>query len=52
MAQPYLENLTALLERAAPDFIYGDVVECRHFFSGAAAYAKAQPKKYCSYCVS
>ena len=38
MAQPYLENLTALLERAAPDFIDGDVVECRHFFSGAAAY--------------
>lgn len=39
MAQPYLENLTALLERTAPDLVDGDVVECRHFFSGAAAYA-------------
>jgi hypothetical protein len=37
MAQTYLENLMALLERTTPDLDDGDAVECRHFFSGAAA---------------
>ncbi|MBT4907975.1 MAG: hypothetical protein HOL07_15500 [Rhodospirillaceae bacterium] len=42
MAQPYLDNLTALLERTAPDLGEGDVVECRHFFSGAATYVNGR----------
>jgi len=42
MAKPYLENLTALLERTAPVLEDGDVVECRHFFSGAAAYVNGR----------
>ena len=38
MAKPYLDDLEQLLDRVAPAFGAGDVVACRHFFSGAAAY--------------
>lgn len=42
MAKPYLDDLENLLDRVAPAFGAGgdarDDIECRHFFSGAAAY--------------
>lgn len=37
MAQAYLQKLRSLLERIAPPA--GPRIECKHFFSGAAAYA-------------
>ena len=39
MAQPYLQNLTDLLALAAPRPRPKAFVACKHFFSGAAAYA-------------
>jgi TfoX/Sxy family transcriptional regulator of competence genes len=37
MARAYLQKLRALLDRIDP--VGGPPIECRHFFSGAAAYA-------------
>lgn len=42
MAKPYLEELEQLLDRVAPPFGAGEVVACRHFFSGAAAYVNGR----------
>ncbi len=39
MAEKQLQALRLLLERAGPKRDRGAVVECKHFFSGAAAYA-------------
>jgi TfoX/Sxy family transcriptional regulator of competence genes len=39
MAEPWLRELRSLLERAAPNLNPGTAIECKHFFSGAAAYA-------------
>ena len=39
MAEPWLWELRSLLERAAPNLDPGVAIECKHFFSGAAAYA-------------
>ena len=39
MAQPYLQNLTDLLTQAAPRPRPKAAIACKHFFSGAAAYA-------------
>ena len=39
MAQPYLDQLTALIRETIHSGKAGTSVECRHFFSGAAAYA-------------
>ncbi len=41
MAEEYLEQLAALLDKAAPGEIKGDL-ECKHFFSGAAVYAQGR----------
>lgn len=38
MAEPYLSDLRALLDRLAPLAGIEDEIDCRHFFSGAAAY--------------
>jgi TfoX/Sxy family transcriptional regulator of competence genes len=42
MAKLYLDDLTALIERAAPAFADGDVIACRHLFGGAAAYVNGR----------
>ena len=39
MAEPWLRDLRSLLERAAPNLDPAAAIECKHFFSGAAAYA-------------
>lgn len=39
MAEPWLRELRSLLERTSPNLDPGTAIECRHFFSGAAAYA-------------
>lgn len=39
MAEPFLRELRSLLERTSPSPGPGGAVECKHFFSGAAAYA-------------
>lgn len=39
MAEPYLRDLRSILERAGPGPDPGVAIECKHFFSGAAAYA-------------
>ncbi len=39
MAEPWLRELRSLLERTSPSLAPGVAIECRHFFSGAAAYA-------------
>ena len=39
MAQPFLDDLEALLARVAVPRDGGSEIDCRHFFSGAAAYA-------------
>ena len=41
MAKQYLEQLSLLMERAAPSSVRGSL-ECRHFFSGAAVYSKGR----------
>jgi len=38
MAKPYLENLQDLIDRLRPEIDRLNDVECKHFFSGAAAY--------------
>jgi TfoX/Sxy family transcriptional regulator of competence genes len=40
MAEPYLTDLRALLDRLAPMAGIEDDVVCKHFFSGAAAYVE------------
>ncbi|MBI3709284.1 MAG: TfoX/Sxy family protein [Proteobacteria bacterium] len=39
MAKAQLLALRAILDKVAPTLDPGDSVECKHFFSGAAAYA-------------
>jgi TfoX/Sxy family transcriptional regulator of competence genes len=39
MAEPWLQELRSLLERTSPSLDHGVTLECKHFFSGAAAYA-------------
>ncbi len=39
MAQPYLDDLTALLARVPQAGATAPEIACKHFFSGAAAYA-------------
>lgn len=39
MAQPYLDRLAAKLGEARPSKPRNVLVECKHFFSGAALYA-------------
>ncbi len=39
MAEPWLHELRSILERTSPSLGPGCAIECRHFFSGAAAYA-------------
>ena len=39
MAQPYFDRLTARLRESNPSTPRGVLVECKHFFSGAAVYA-------------
>ena len=39
MAQPYFDRLTAKLREPNPPKPRGVLVECKHFFSGAALYA-------------
>ena len=41
MAEEYLEQLSALVDKAASGKIK-DNLECKHFFSGAAVYAKGR----------
>lgn len=41
MAEEYLEQLSTLMEKAASRTIK-DNLECKHFFSGAAVYAKGR----------
>jgi len=41
MAEEYLERLSALIEKAASGNIKNSL-ECKHFFSGAAVYAKGR----------
>jgi len=38
MAKPYLENLQELVDQLRPQIDPFNDVECKHFFSGAAAY--------------
>ncbi len=42
MAQPYFDRLTVKLRESNPSKPRGVVVECRHFFSGAALYANGK----------
>ena len=42
MAQKYLERLNALIERLPSGSAKGVRLECKHFFSGAAVYAKGR----------
>ncbi|HXF89008.1 MAG TPA: TfoX/Sxy family protein [Xanthobacteraceae bacterium] len=42
MTQKYLEQLSALLERAVHDGFEKVRLECKHFFSGAAVYANGK----------
>ncbi len=42
MAQPYLDELTALLEASSLASGGTASIDCRHFFSGAAAYVQGQ----------
>lgn len=41
MAEEYLEQLSTLMEKASPGKIK-DNLECKHFFNGAAVYAKGR----------
>src|SRR6266849_1708608 len=38
MAKEYLEQLSALMKQIAPEKFSSVDIECKHFFSGAAAY--------------
>ena len=42
MAQPYFDRLTAKLRESKPSRPRGVLVECKHFFSGAALYANGK----------
>ena len=42
MAQPYFDQLTARLRESNPPRTRGVVLECRHFFSGAALFANGK----------
>ncbi len=42
MAQPYFDRLTAKLRESNPSKPRGVLVECKHFFSGAALYANGK----------
>ncbi len=42
MAQPYFDRLRAVLRECNPKKPRGVVVECRHFFSGAALFANGK----------
>src|SRR5438128_12124774 len=42
MAQEYLEQLNALVNRLASNSLKGVKLDCKHFFSGAAVYAKGR----------
>jgi TfoX/Sxy family transcriptional regulator of competence genes len=42
MAQPYFDRLSAKLRESNPPKPRGVVVECKHFFSGAALYANGR----------
>lgn len=42
MARPYLDELTALIKASAPATAGGASPDCRHFFSGAAAYVEGK----------
>ena len=42
MAQPYLDELSALIKASAPPSAGGASPDCRHFFSGAAAYVEGK----------
>jgi hypothetical protein len=42
MAQEYLERLNALIERLTSGSLKDVKLECKHFFSGAAVYAKGR----------
>ncbi len=42
MAKPYLEKLQALVDQLRPEIDQFEGVECKHFFSGAAAYTAGQ----------
>lgn len=42
MAALYFDELSALLNRIAPEESHEIVIECKHFFGGAAAYANGK----------
>ena len=42
MAKPYLENLTQIVNDLKPQLGLLESVQCKHFFSGAAAYIDGQ----------
>ena len=42
MAQEYLDRLNTLVERLSSGGLDGVRLECRHFFSGAAVYARGR----------
>ncbi len=42
MTQPYFERLSVGLHESHPPKPHGVLVECRHFFSGAALYANGR----------
>ncbi len=42
MAEAQLRSLRSLLERLAANLDRKDAIECKHFFSGAAAYANGR----------
>ena len=42
MAQPYLDELTALIQASSLANVDAAPIDCRHFFSGAAAYVQGQ----------
>lgn len=42
MAKPYLENLIQIVDDLKPQLDLLESVQCKHFFSGAAAYIDGQ----------
>ncbi|MCH8836901.1 MAG: hypothetical protein IIA60_03755 [Candidatus Marinimicrobia bacterium] len=38
MAEPYLRDLQSIIERLSAPNDEADIITCKHFFSGAAAY--------------
>jgi hypothetical protein len=42
MARKYLEQLSALMKQIGGEKFSGVDIECKHFFSGAAAYANGR----------